>query len=94
LFTPPATDEQTRMTQKMMNYMTIFIGVMFFKVPSGLCVYFITSSLWGIAERKLLPKVQKPGEEQPAAAPKSTQKPGPNGASRKTREKKKQPRKR
>ena len=31
-------------------------GVMFFKVPSGLCIYFITSSLWGICERKLLPK--------------------------------------
>lgn len=56
LFTPPATDEQTRMTQKMMTYMMLFIGLMFFKVPSGLCIYFITSSLWGIAERKLLPK--------------------------------------
>jgi len=30
---------------------------MFFKVPSGLCLYFIASSLWGIAERLLwLPK--------------------------------------
>ena len=56
LFTPPATDDQTRMQQTMMSYMTLFIGVMFFKVPSGLCLYFITSSLWGIAERKLLPK--------------------------------------
>lgn len=56
LFTPPATDEQTRMTQKMMNYMMVFMGVMFFKVPSGLCIYFIASSLWGIAERTLLPK--------------------------------------
>ena len=34
----------------------IFIGVLFFKVPAGLCVYFIASSLWGIGERKLLPK--------------------------------------
>jgi len=25
-------------------------------VASGLCLYFIASSLWGIAERKLLPK--------------------------------------
>lgn len=60
LFTPPATDEQMRMTQKMMTYMMIFIGVMFFKVPSGLCIYFITSSLWGIAERKLIPKPKLP----------------------------------
>ncbi len=61
LFTPPATDEQTKMQQKMMTYMTVFMGVLFYKVPAGLCVYIITSSLWGIAERKLLPK-PKPGD--------------------------------
>jgi YidC/Oxa1 family membrane protein insertase len=61
MFTPPATDEQTRMQQQMMTYMTIFMGVMFYKVPAGLCIYFITSSLWGICERKLLPKM-KPAE--------------------------------
>jgi YidC/Oxa1 family membrane protein insertase len=32
------------------------MGVLFFKVASGLCIYFIASSLWGMAERKLLPK--------------------------------------
>jgi YidC/Oxa1 family membrane protein insertase len=56
MFTPPATDEQTKMQQQMMTYMTVFMGVMFYKVPAGLCIYFITSSLWGICERKLLPK--------------------------------------
>ncbi len=56
MFTPPATDEQTKMQQQMMMFMTVFMGFMFFKVPAGLCIYFITSSLWGIAERKLLPK--------------------------------------
>ncbi len=56
MFTPPATDEQTKMQQQMMTFMTVFMGFMFFKVPAGLCIYFITSSLWGIAERKLLPK--------------------------------------
>jgi YidC/Oxa1 family membrane protein insertase len=55
MFMPPATDEQTRMQQSMMKYMMIFMGVLFFRVPSGLCVYFIASSLWGITERKLLP---------------------------------------
>ena len=56
MFMPPPADEQAAMQQKMMQYMMIFMGVMFFKVASGLCVYFIASSLWGIAERKLLPK--------------------------------------
>jgi YidC/Oxa1 family membrane protein insertase len=50
-------DEQQRMQQQVMNYMMWFMALMFFKVPSGLCLYFIASSLWGIAERLLwLPK--------------------------------------
>ena len=39
-----------------MQYMMVFMGLLFFKVASGLCLYFIASSLWGLAERKLLPK--------------------------------------
>jgi YidC/Oxa1 family membrane protein insertase len=68
MFMPPPTDEQAAMQQKMMQYMMIFMGVMFFKVPSGLCVYFIASSLWGLAERKLVPK---PGATPPAEQPPS-----------------------
>jgi len=45
------------MQQKMMKFMMIFMGFMFYKVPSGLGIYFITSSLWAIGERLLLPKV-------------------------------------
>ncbi len=54
---PKATDEQTRMTQNMMQVMTVFMGVLFFKVPSGLCIYFITSSLWSLIERKLIKRI-------------------------------------
>ena len=67
MFMPPPTDEQAAMQQKMMQYMMIFMGFMFFKVASGLCLYFIASSLWGIAERKLLPKSKPPGQEIVAA---------------------------
>lgn len=67
MFMPPATDEQTRMQQQMMKFMMVFMGLLFFRVPSGLCVYFIASSLWSVAERKMLPPVGKPG----AAGPKS-----------------------
>lgn len=67
---PPVVgdDEQARQQRsmrKMMNFMMIFMGFMFFKVPSGLCVYFIVSSLWGLLERKMLPKKQV--ELQPVA---------------------------
>ena len=56
MFMPPAADEQAAMQQKMMKYMMIFMGLMFFKVASGLCIYFIASSLWGLGERRFLPK--------------------------------------
>ena len=57
LFSPPATTPEAEAQQKMMKYMMVFMGVMFYKVPSGLGLYFITSSLWAIGERLLLPKV-------------------------------------
>jgi YidC/Oxa1 family membrane protein insertase len=57
LFAPPATTPEAEMQQKTMKYMMIFMGAMFYKVPSGLGLYFITSSLWAICERLLLPKV-------------------------------------
>jgi len=86
LFTPPATDDQSRMQLTMMKYMTVFIGVMFFKVAAGLCLYFIASSLWGIAERKLIPKpkltvdggaVSQPPPAKPKPRPKPKPKPKP-----------------
>jgi YidC/Oxa1 family membrane protein insertase len=57
LFSPPPTTPEAEMNQKMMKYMMIFMAFMFYKVPSGLGLYFITSSTWQIGERLLLPKV-------------------------------------
>lgn len=54
LFTPPPTNEEQALQYKMMNVMMAVMGVMFYHVPAGLCVYFIASSLWGICERKIL----------------------------------------
>lgn len=53
---PKATDEQTRLAQQMMMIMTIMMGVLFFRVPAGLCIYFITSSTWSLIERFLIKK--------------------------------------
>jgi YidC/Oxa1 family membrane protein insertase len=100
---PPPTNEQAAMQQKMMKYMTIFIGFMFYKVASGLCLYFIVSSLWGIAERKLLPKAQTAGSpaggatgsapgsdgKRPGGGPRS----GPNGKPRSKKSRKLRPKK-
>lgn len=54
MFMPPPTDKDQELQFKMMNYMMIFMGFFFYRVPAGLCVYFIASSLWGMGERKLL----------------------------------------
>jgi YidC/Oxa1 family membrane protein insertase len=63
MMTPPPADEQQAMQQKMMTYMMAFFGLMFYKWPAGLCLYFIASSAWGFCERKLLPKKKlQPGE--------------------------------
>jgi YidC/Oxa1 family membrane protein insertase len=67
LFSPPATTPEAEQSQKMMKYMMIFMGVMFYKVPSGLGIYFITSSLWALGERLLLPKISH-AELTPVAA--------------------------
>lgn len=68
MFMPPPTDEQTAMTQKIMTIMTMMMAVFFFRVPAGLCIYFITSSLWGIAERIIVKKTLPPARLIPAAA--------------------------
>lgn len=68
---PPPGDEQAAMQQKIMTYMLIFMGLLFYKVASGLCLYFIASSLWGMGERKFLPKTL-PSDEAP---PKPTDQP-------------------
>ena len=72
---PPPADEQAAMQQKIMKFMMIFFGILFFKVASGLCVYFIASSMWGLAERKLLPKRHDPNaadaHEKPKPPPRS-----------------------
>jgi YidC/Oxa1 family membrane protein insertase len=82
MFMPPPTDEQSAMQQKIMKYMMIFMGFMFFKVPAGLCVYFITSSIWSIVERLVLPK-PKPAE--PMAQAVLNVDPRPSGGDRKAK---------
>ena len=82
LFAPPPTTPEAEMNQKMMKYMMIVMAFMFYKVPSGLGLYFITSSLWQIGERLLLPKVihapAKPPAEDDFGGDRGRG-PGPNG---------------
>ena len=65
---PPATNEEQAQQQKMMSYMMIFMGAMFFRVPSGLCLYFIATNIWSMTERWLFEHLKKtpPPEEEVA----------------------------
>jgi YidC/Oxa1 family membrane protein insertase len=58
---PPATTPEQLLQRRMITFMMVFMGFLFYKIPAGLCVYIITSSLWSMAERQFLPK--------PATAP-------------------------
>ncbi len=75
---PPPADEQAAMQQKVMKFMMIFMGLLFFKVASGLCIYFIVSSLWGVAERRFLPKATPAGANAPPVAKPQPRAPGGN----------------
>src|SRR5690606_18818015 len=68
MFTPPPTDEQQEITQRMMKIMMIFMGFLFFKVASGLCIYFIASSLWSVGERVMLKRLY-PNSTSPTPPP-------------------------
>jgi len=62
---PKSDDPQVQMQQKTMKIMMVMFAVFFYKVAAGLCIYFICSSVWGMIERKLLPKNIKPKEDVP-----------------------------
>jgi YidC/Oxa1 family membrane protein insertase len=73
MMTPPPTDENQAAQQRMMKWMLGFMAIIFYKMPAGLCLYFIASGLWGLAERRFMPKKQDPDKagdddkEQPAS---------------------------
>ncbi len=67
LFSPPPANEEAELQQKMFSVMMVFMSFMFYKVPSGLGLYFITSSLWAVGERLLLPKLVHSTGEVPVA---------------------------
>jgi YidC/Oxa1 family membrane protein insertase len=75
---PPPADEEQALQYKMMNVMMLVMVVMFYRVPSGLCLYFIASSLWGTSERLLMKRLAaKPATGGDATAPVATTTPPP-----------------
>lgn len=50
---PPATTPEQEQQQKMMQWMTLIFPLMFYKMPSGLNLYYLTSTGLGILEGKI-----------------------------------------
>lgn len=51
---PPADEEQAQMQAMMQYFFLPLMGFIFFKMAAGMTIYFIASSAWGLAERKVL----------------------------------------
>lgn len=84
MFMPPAQDDQQKMQQTIMKFMMILMGVLFFKIASGLCLYFVASGVWGIVERKTLPKIESL-DDLPKAAPRKGRTPAKRDLSQRSR---------
>ena len=53
---PPALNDEQAQQQKVMKYMVVLMAVFFYRVPSGLSLYFICSTAWALMERQFIPK--------------------------------------
>lgn len=51
---PKSPDPQMQQQAKMMNFMMIFFGFIFYNFASGLLLYFLTSSALGIVEQRII----------------------------------------
>lgn len=77
---PAEMSEEQRQQYNIMKYMTGFMALMFYKVPAGLSLYFICSSLWGLGERKLVKKLIANDKSESAARAAKDNKPAKNKA--------------
>lgn len=66
---PPPTDEQQATQQKMMKFMVLMMAIFFYRVPSGLCLYFIVSTGWALLERLLITKQKAKASTEPGQGP-------------------------
>ena len=78
---PKSDDPQVRQQQKMMTFMMVAFGFIFYSFASGLMVYFITSASLGIIEQRIiraeLAHEEKHAAEQAASAPPAPAPPKP-----------------
>jgi YidC/Oxa1 family membrane protein insertase len=81
--TPPQVDkdgnpvpDQTAQQQKMMNFMTLFFGLLFYNFPSGLNLYILSSNILGMLEQYIIKRELRKKEERGELFVKKAPKPG------------------
>jgi YidC/Oxa1 family membrane protein insertase len=76
---PPNPDPQQEMNRKMMMFMPVFFGFLFYKMPSGLVLYFAASAVFGLLEswyvKRFVLKVDRHGNPLPGSQPAPAAKP-------------------
>src|SRR3954464_14781648 len=79
---PPAATPEAEQQQKMMQWMTLIFPLMFYSFPSGLNIYYLTSTSLGIWEGKRIrahikehEEAEKAGKVIVDASPKSRNRP-------------------
>jgi YidC/Oxa1 family membrane protein insertase len=53
----------------MMNVMMFVMGATFYRVPAGLCLYFISTNIWSMTERTIFERLAKKKAERDALNP-------------------------
>jgi len=74
---PPSDDPQVQAQQRMMKFMMILMGLFFYKVAAGLCIYFIAGSVLGLVERRFIPKPATPRDPDEKGPPPKDEPSGP-----------------
>jgi YidC/Oxa1 family membrane protein insertase len=63
---PPPADEKAAEQQKIMKFIFPVFGLLFYTMPSGLLIYWVASTLWGICEQKFVKNKLFPPEARAA----------------------------
>ena len=70
---PENADPQQEMNRKMMMFMPVMFGFLFYSMPAGLVLYFAASSIFGFVEswyiKRFVLKVDRHGKPLPGSAP-------------------------
>lgn len=66
---PPPADPKAAEQQRIMKFIFPVFGLLFYTVPSGLLVYWVASTLWGIGEQKFVKNKLFPPQPPAAKAP-------------------------